>query len=64
MLTYEQAYLEYYQVPANLRYKKGWYYLNGKRYLHHQMERKLALLFAKLQELESPNPDRQEFNYD
>jgi 23S rRNA maturation-related 3'-5' exoribonuclease YhaM len=57
MVVFERAYQEYYRIPCKLQYKHGWYYLHGKRYRHHQMERKLAMLFARLQELDSPNPD-------
>lgn len=62
LVIFEKAWLEYYQIPANIRYAHGWYYLNGSRYQHMKMEIMLAVLLTKIQELESPNPDQENIN--
>lgn len=62
--AYEKAHFEYYRVPAGITYKHGWYYMNGQKYRHTQMEQRLAVLFAQLQELESPNLDDNEVQDD
>lgn len=62
MVQFEYAYKEYYRDEANLQYRHGWYFLHGRRYRHSDMEKSLALLLARIQELESPNPD-EEYRY-
>lgn len=62
LVIFERAWKEYYQMPANIQYAHGWYYLNGNRYQHTKMERILAVILAKLQEIDSPNPDKEETN--
>lgn len=64
LVIFEKAWQEYYQIPANIRYAHGWYYLNGSRYQHSKMEKILAVLLAKLQEIDSPNMDKEEPNDD
>jgi hypothetical protein len=59
LCVFERAYTEYYLMPCNIRYAHGWYYLNGARYRHHQIERMLGIILAKIQELQCPNPDEE-----
>lgn len=59
MCQYENAFKEFYGVRIEVYYRHGWYYVNGIKYRHGEMERNLALLLARLQELESPNPDKE-----
>jgi hypothetical protein len=54
MAAFEAAHRELYRVPSNIRYHNGWYYLYGKRYLHHHIERKLSGMIAKLRAYENP----------
>lgn len=55
--AYEEAYREYYQIPIQVTYQHGWFYVAGERMRHSDMERGLAMLLSRLQEIESPNLD-------
>ena len=55
--AYEEAYREYYQTNIHITYRHGWFYVAGEKIRHSDMERGLAILLGRLQEIESPNPD-------
>ena len=60
MQQFDLAYREYYQDASGIAYKGGWYYLHGRRYRHANIEKKLAMLLARIQEQQSPNPDMED----
>lgn len=56
---FEQEYKKYYQRQITIGYKEGWYYFLNMRKRHREMETLLINIMAKLQELDSINPDRE-----
>jgi hypothetical protein len=59
MLSYETAYSLYYRRRCEVRYAHGWYYVHGLRYRHSTLQHMTAILLARLQEIEAPNPEKE-----
>lgn len=57
MLAYERAYFDYYRQHITISYKMGWYYIANHKYRHSAVANMTALLLAKVQEEQYPQPE-------
>lgn len=56
LLTYEAAYLAYYGIHVQVRYRKGWYYVHKGKYRHSAIQSMTESLLARVQEEQYPTP--------
>jgi hypothetical protein len=52
MLSFESAWFALYHIPVTVEYRKGWYWVMGRRMRHSALERTTELMEAELHEIQ------------